>query len=301
VQLLVLNSSGRLCGIGELGEIHLRSPHLAQGYLGLEELTAERFLEWRGDRMYRSGDLGRYLPDGNVAFAGRRDQQVKIRGFRIELAEVEAVVGRFGDVREAVVVAREDAPGDRRLVAYVVPRRGQLDAAALRQFVGGHLPAYMVPSHVVAMPSLPMTPNGKIDRRALPAPRQTAVVRDAPGTALEAEVAAVWCDVLGIREAGPRESFFESGGHSLLSTQLMARVRARFGVEVTLARFFEAPTIAGLAAAVEDARVRNDAATPPIGAAPRDAHRAIVENGIPVLSSALQATLLTRMRGAHGR
>jgi amino acid adenylation domain-containing protein len=299
VQLLVLNSAAQLCGIGELGEIHLRSPHLAQGYLGLDELTAERFLH---HRLYRSGDFGRYLPDGNVAFAGRRDQQVKIRGFRIELAQVEAALARCEGVREAVVLAREDLPGDRRLVAYVVPRGGALQPAALRQFVAERLPAYMVPAHLVVMDALPLTPNGKVDRKALPAPLQSGAAPRAEGsTPLETEVAEVWRDVLRLRHADPGQSFFEAGGHSLLSTQLLARVRARFGVEVTLARFFRAPTIPGLAAAIEEARAGNIAAAARIEIVPRDDYRAVLENGTLVLSPELKSRLLSLMRGANVR
>jgi len=311
VQLLVLNAAGGLCGIGELGEIHVRSPHLAAGYLGAPELTAEKFLvnPWTGvatDRLYRSGDAGRYLPDGNVSFAGRRDLQVKIRGFRIELPEIEAVIAERAEVRDTVVVAREDRPGDRRLVAYVVANNGDLSPAALREHVGARLPGYMVPAHVVVLDALPVTPNGKVDRRALPAPRDVARASGfhgtPPRTPLESEVAAIWQELLGLDAVDVHQTFFAAGGHSLLSTALLARLRSWFAAEVTLARFFDRPTVAGLAEAVDEARRAGTAARPPIGPAPRSEFRvALGREARPVVSPSLKDKLMTLMRGANGR
>ena len=311
VQLLVLNGAGGLCGIGELGEIHVRSPHLAAGYLGDAELTAERFLvnPFTGvaaDRLYRSGDTGRYLPDGNVDFAGRRDLQVKIRGFRIELPEIEAVIADCEQVRDVVVVVREDRPGDRRLVAYVVARNGALSPSALRQLAGERLPGYMVPAHVVFLDALPVTPNGKVDRRALPAPRDAAraTAGTPPSTLLESEVAAVWQELLGIGgmdAVDVHQGFFEAGGHSLLATELLARLRPCFGVEVRLARFFDRPTVAGLAEAVSEARRAGAASRPSIEPAPRSEYRIALDPQVrPIVPPSLRDKLLSAMSEGNG-
>ena len=263
VQLLVLNASGRLAGVGEAGEIFLRSPHLARGYFGDDALTAERFLTnpftgTTGDRVYRTGDLGRYLPDGNVEPLGRADSQVKIRGFRVELGEIEATLGKHASVCEAVVIAREDAPGRKRLVAYVVAQHGQrAESGALRGYLKEKLPEYMVPSAFVVLDSLPVTPNGKVNRRALPAPDDatsaSAPTFIAPRTAVEELIASIWSQVLGLESVGVEDDFFELGGHSLLATQVISRVRDAFGVEVALRRLFVEPTVAGLARLVEAA------------------------------------------------
>jgi amino acid adenylation domain-containing protein len=262
VQLLVLNAAGRLAGVGELGEICVRSYHLARGYLDDPGLTAARFVVnpftgRAGDRLYRTGDLGRYRADGNVVFAGRADQQVKIRGFRIELGEIEAVLGRHPAVLEAVVVAREERPGDRRLVAYCVFRNGGDAAAAeLRGYLRERLPDYMVPSVFVGLDALPLTPNRKVDRRVLPAPpagpEETAPFTP-PRDALEQSVARLWGEVLRVERIGAEDNFFELGGHSLLATQLAARLRDVVGIEIPLRTLFEAPTVAGMARAIADA------------------------------------------------
>ncbi|HEX6861274.1 MAG TPA: amino acid adenylation domain-containing protein, partial [Thermoanaerobaculia bacterium] len=255
VQLLVLRPSG-LAGTGEVGEICVRSPHLAAGYLGDEAGTRERFREnpftgHPGDRIYRTGDLGRYRPDGQVTFAGRADQQVKIRGFRIELGEIEAALGRLAGVKEAVVMALPEGE-DRRLVAFVVGET----SVDLRQALAAKLPAYMVPSAFVRLERMPVTPNGKVDRRALAAlkdqaegPRESFVP---PRTPAEQQMAAIWAGVLGLAEdrVGIHDNFFELGGHSLLATRLASRVQAAFGAELPLRVLFEAPTVAALAAVV---------------------------------------------------
>ncbi|HSK79061.1 MAG TPA: non-ribosomal peptide synthase/polyketide synthase, partial [Thermoanaerobaculia bacterium] len=247
-QLLVVNPEGALAGVGELGEIHLRSPHLALGYLDDPALTAERFLPDAGEsRRYRTGDLGRYLPNGDVEFAGRADAQVKIRGFRIEPGEIEAALARFPGVRESVVIVR-----DLRLVAYVVPRPGaEIPPADVRSFLAARLPGYMVPADVAVLPALPLTRTGKIDRRALPAPERTAGEGAvAPRTPAEETLAGLWRDLLGVEAVGVHDDFFDRGGHSLLATQLLSRIRTAFGVEVPLRALFERPTIAAMASLV---------------------------------------------------
>jgi amino acid adenylation domain-containing protein/FkbH-like protein len=263
VQLLVINDAGQLAGVGELGEIYFRSPHLARGYLDDEALTRERFVtnpftKAKEDRLYKTGDLGRYLPDGEVEFVGRNDRQVKIRGFRIEPAEIEAVLSRHPAVREAAVVAREDHPGEKRLVAYVVGNpHPALRAGDLRSFLKEELPEYMVPSTFVVMDALPLTPQLKIDRRALPPPERTRAEPEvgfaAARTPTEEVLAAIWADVLGITEVSIHDDFFELGGHSLLATQVFSRLRDSFKVDVPLRALFASPTVAGLAQSVEAA------------------------------------------------
>jgi amino acid adenylation domain-containing protein len=281
VQLLVLNPAGGLAGVGEVGEVHVRSPHVALGYLGDAALTTSRFLPnpfggSRGDPMYRTGDLGRYRPDGVVEPAGRADQQVKVRGFRVEPGEIEAVLAEHPRVREAAVVVREDGPGDKRLAAYVVPEGGAApDAAGLRAWLRARLPEYMVPPAFVTLSAFPLTPNGKLDRRALPAPDPSSAGGGgafvAPRTPTEEVVAGIWADVLRLERVGVEESFFDLGGHSLLATRMVSRVRGSLGVELPLRAVFEAPTVAGLAARV-DGLLREGAGLegPPLVPVPRD-------------------------------
>jgi amino acid adenylation domain-containing protein len=233
VQLLVLNTSLQLAGIGEVGEVYVRSPHLARGYQGDEALTSERFLgnpfgQTANDRLYKTGDLGRYMPDGNVEPLGRADLQVKIRGFRVELGEIEAVLGMHTDVREAVVIAREDTPGDKRLVAYIVSQQNQTPAGSeLRSFLKGKLPEYMLPAAFVILDALPLTPNGKVDRRALPAPDEMSAGNETdyvgPRSPLEQRLVDIWAEVLHLERVGIHQNFFDLGGHSLLATQLISR------------------------------------------------------------------------------
>ncbi|HKH46811.1 MAG TPA: amino acid adenylation domain-containing protein, partial [Thermoanaerobaculia bacterium] len=233
VQLLVLNPAGALAGIGELGEISMRSPHIALGYLrglGDPQLTAERFVA----DLYRTGDLGRYLPNGEAVFAGRADTQVKIRGFRIELGEIEAALGRFPGVREAVVIARQHQGTERYLAAYLVPAPGvTLTERELRAFLRDRLPDFMVPATFTLLDALPLTPNRKVDRRALPAPewRPTEDAWQAPRTAVEEVLAGLWAEVLGRERIGATDDFFALGGHSLLATRVISRLRAAFGIE----------------------------------------------------------------------
>ena len=296
VQLLVLNAAGRQCGLGELGEIHVRSPHLARGYLGDEALTAERFLanpaiHLAGDRLYRTGDLGRLLPDGEVTFAGRADTQVKIRGFRVELSEVEAVLASHPAVADVVVVSREDGDDHRRLVAYVVETSGASpDHGELGAWVADRLPTYMVPAQIVRLAALPVTPNGKLDVRALPMPGPPARPPAAgPQTATEAGVSELWRSLPGVEVVSMHAGFFESGGHSLLSMSLLSRVSARYGVDIPVAAFLRAPTIAALAAAVDRAVAAPARVHQPFGRVPRAAHRARVgPDGALILTESLR-------------
>ena len=257
VQLLLRTSTGDLCGVGEPGEIFLRSPHVALGYLGDDTLTADRFIvnPWTGnprDVMYRTGDLGRYRPDGVVEPLGRADQQVKVRGFRVELGEVESALAAHPSVREAAVVARGTV-ADRRLVAYVVPSDGSFDAEALRTHLRGMLPDFMVPSAFVALDALPLTANRKLDRAALPEPEAPAARAEAvaPRTPIEEVVASIVAEVLGLENIGVFDDFFANGGHSLRATQVLSRIQQTMDVTLPLRTIFEQPTVAGIAAAVE--------------------------------------------------
>jgi amino acid adenylation domain-containing protein len=260
VQLLVLGRSGGLAGVGEIGEIAIRSPHLAEGYLDDPEQTASRFVpnpftDDPGDRMYLTGDLGRYLPDGEVTAAGRADQQIKIRGFRVEAGEVEAELGRIAGVREAVVVGRDDpSGGERRLVAYVVLDPGKPSLLGLlRDRLRERLPSYMAPSVFVPLTRLPLNPNGKVDRRSLPDPERLlpslgrADRRVAPRDEVELRLARIWEDLLGRSPVGVTDDFFSLGGYSLLAATLLIRIETGFGRSLPLAAIFQAPTIEELA------------------------------------------------------
>ena len=261
VQLLVLNSEKQLAGVGEYGEIYFRSPHLARGYLNDASLTATKFLvnphtNDQQDRLYKTGDMGRYLPDGKVEFAGRVDHQIKIRGYRIELGEIEAVLGQHDAIQQAVVLAREDNPGDRRLVGYVVARsEASFDALDVRKYLKQKLPEYMIPSALVPLDALPLTPNGKVDRGALPAPdrdrRELAQVYRGPRTPSEATLTAIWREVLKLAKVGIHDNFFDLGGHSLLATQVVSRIRSAFSIEFPLRSLFEMPTVAEMAEMIE--------------------------------------------------
>ncbi len=267
VQLLVINGAGRLAGVGELGEIHTRSRNLARGYLGDDTLTADRFrpnpfvaVPEPGDRTYRTGDLGRYLPGGGVEHCGRTDFQVKLRGFRIELGEVEAALSRYPGVRECVAVVREDVPGRKLLAAYLVMAEGPEGPTVpeprdLRAFLTDRLPDYMVPSVFVALPALPLTRTGKVDRKALPAAQDSG--RDAepaaPRNEVETSLAEVWAEVLRRETVGIHDNFFELGGDSIRTIQVVSRSRKR-GLLLTPRQIFQHQTIAELAEVVERER-----------------------------------------------
>nr|MBC8231639.1 non-ribosomal peptide synthetase [bacterium] len=253
-QVYVLDAHLKLVPIGVPGELHIGGVGLGRGYLNRPKLTAEKFIpnpfsNEPGDRLYKTGDLARYLSDGNLEFLGRLDHQVKIRGFRVELGEVEAVLGQHPSVREVVVLAREDEPDDRRLVGYVVLDQKQNPTIdELRRFLKQKLPNYMIPVAFVMLDSLPLTPNGKIDRRGLPAPDQARpdleVEFVTPRTPIEETLARIWTEVLGLEKIGVNDNFFELGGHSLLATQVMSRIRKIFRVELLLRYLFESPTVA---------------------------------------------------------
>jgi amino acid adenylation domain-containing protein len=246
--------------VGVPGEIHIGGPGVARGYVGRPELTCDRFIpdpfsDQPGARLYRSGDLARYLPDGNIEFLGRLDDQVKIRGHRIEPGEVEAVLRRHPNVRDVAVLAREDAPGQKRLVAYVVQaERPPASPAELRGFLQGRLPSYMIPEHIVPLHALPLTPNGKADRHALPPPedrgRGPGAAFVEPRDALEYQLQEIWEDLLGAEPIGATDDFFDLGGHSLLAARLVEAIEAAVGRRVPLAALFERATIRHLAEAI---------------------------------------------------
>jgi amino acid adenylation domain-containing protein len=247
---------------GLAAQLFLGGAGLARGYLGRPDLTAERFLPdpvsgEPGSRLYRTGDLARRLPDGSLDFLGRLDHQVKVRGLRIELGEVEAALTRQPGVKEAVVVAREGASGERTLVAYVVPAEGGPAAEDLRPGLRERLPEYMVPGAFVTLTALPRTSSGKVDRKALPAPEPRSSTGESslvPRTPVGEILAGIWGELLGRDRIGVSDHFFELGGHSLLATRLMSRVQSVFGVELPLRALFDEPTLAGLAARIEALR-----------------------------------------------
>ncbi|MBA3947501.1 MAG: amino acid adenylation domain-containing protein, partial [Herpetosiphonaceae bacterium] len=256
-QIYVLDQHFQPMPAGVPGELYIGGVNLGRGYFDQPTLTAERFVPdpfstTLGARLYRTGDLARWLPDGVVEYLGRLDHQVKLRGFRIELGEIETLLLAHPNVQACVVVAREDRPGDQRLVAYVVTQPGQslIDEQALREWLQTTLPEYMLPSAFVVLDQLPLTPNGKLDRRALPAPAETAPAASfvAPRTPLEQQLANMWGEVLDRSPIGVTDNFFALGGHSLLATQLVQRLRTALKVEVPLRALFEHPTIAALAA-----------------------------------------------------
>jgi amino acid adenylation domain-containing protein len=273
-RLLVLDRDLGLSPVGVVGELAIGGAGLARGYAGRSDLTAERFVPdpfGGGERLYRTGDLSRSLPDGRLEVLGRVDHQVKVRGFRIELQEIEAVLARHPDLREAVVLAR-----DGRLVAFVLANGSEVTAAALRSFVGGILPEYMVPSLVVPLPAFPLTPNGKVDRKALaalstpvfPGPDAASA---APRSPVEEVAAEIWREVLRLHRVGIDDDFFELGGHSLLATQVVSRAREAFGVDLPVKSLFEAKTLSAWAGQVDRAlRAARGTVAPPIVRVPRD-------------------------------
>ncbi len=260
-QIYILDEQLRQVPIGESGELHIGGVSLAQGYLNLPEQTAEKFIadpfsQVPGARLYKTGDLARYLPDGQIAFMGRIDQQIKIRGFRIEPSEIVSALNRHPAIETSVVIAREDIPGDKRLVAYVVlVEGGRVTAGALRDTVLECLPDYMIPSAFVVLASLPLTPNGKVDRAVLPVPDAMNMLRDdvvaLPSNPIEERLAGIVCPLLGVEQIGIDDNFFLLGGHSMLGTQLIMRIANTFGVNLPLRALFEAPTTRELSIQVE--------------------------------------------------
>ncbi len=280
-RIYLLDAHGQPVPLGAVGELHIGGDGLARGYLNRPELTAERFLDdpfdpRPGARMYRSGDLARYLPDGNIVFLGRNDHQVKIRGFRIELGEIEARLAAHPAVREAVVLALGEG-ADKRLVAYVVAEHDEQLIGAIRDHLAAQLPDYMVPTAFVRLDALPLTPNGKLDRRALPAPDQSALFRqayEAPQGEIESALAEIWATLLDIERVGRHDSFFALGGHSLLAVQLISRIAA-LGVELPLASLFASPTLAGLSSVIADRGHQGAIALPPITPLAREGELAL--------------------------
>ncbi len=291
IQIYLLNQYLQPVPVGVPGELHIGGVGVARGYLNRPELTNERFIRnpfskfpriggFRGPaknsepsppsppnlggmktgdlgRLYKTGDLARYLPDGNIEYLGRIDHQVKLRGFRIELGEIEFALSQHPAVREQAVIVRQDSTGNQQLVAYLVPQpETKVDLAQLRDSLKTQLPEYMVPNAFVVLEALPLTPNGKLDRKNLPAPTEESVVRSQlipPRTATEKKLAEIWSQLLGIETIGIHDNFFELGGHSLLATQVISRVRETLGTDISLRQLFAYPTIAEFAAQVEQA------------------------------------------------
>jgi amino acid adenylation domain-containing protein len=264
-EVYVLDKRLRPVPVGVPGELCIGGESLARGYLNRPNLTAENFIpnpysDTPGARLYKSGDLVRYLQDGSIEFKGRQDHQVKVRGYRIELGEIETVLNQHPDVQEAVVEVRKDPQGDKRLVAYVVASHEPTPTfSELRSFLKEKLPDYMIPTALMFLDLIPLTPNGKVDRRALPTPDlersrlETKFV--APRTQVEKVLAKIWGEVLGLERVGVHDNFFELGGHSLLATLVMSRARENFEMELPLPRFFETPTIVGLTELIETIRL----------------------------------------------
>ena len=257
----IVNEDMRKMPIGEAGEIYIGGAGLARGYRNEPGLTAQRFVpdpfcSEPGARLFRTGDLGRYLPDGQIAFLGRVDEQIKIRGFRIEPAEIVKVLDEHPALLASTVVAREVEPGDKRLVAYFVPAKRTLPThTELRNFIAARLPAYMIPAIFVKLEDLPLNPSGKVDRATLPAPNAENALHDssfiAPRTPIEERLAAMLASLLDLDRVSVEDNFFLLGGHSLLGTQLIARIRDTFGVELSLRSLFDLPTISKLSEHIE--------------------------------------------------
>lgn len=250
-QIYILDNHLQPVPIGIPGEIHIGGAGLARGYLNRPELTQAKlipnpFSDKPGSRLYKTGDKARYLPDGNIEFIGRIDNQVKIRGFRIELGEIETILAQHPDVGEAMAIVREDSPGEKRVVAYIVTQT-EVELAQLRSFMKTKLPEYMVPAAFVLLDAMPLTPNGKVDRRALPTPDTENISQNTnfipPRTPIELQLSQIWSEVLNLPTVGVRDNFFDLGGHSLLAVRLMARIERQFGIHLPLTTLFTEPTI----------------------------------------------------------
>jgi len=258
-QLYILDEQLEPVGIRAPGELYIGGVGVGRGYWRRPDLTAERFIpdphgDNAGARLYRTGDRARYRPDGNIEFLGRVDYQIKLRGQRIEPGEIEVALAGHPLIKDAAVIAREDSPGDKRLVAYIIPAAADLDIAAVRSFLGTCLPDYMVPAAFVTLDSFPLSPTGKLDRKAFAAPDNARANLSAdfvaPRSSLEQELADIWTGLLGVKQIGIYDNFFELGGHSLLLTQLATRIRDTFGVEVPMRILFDAPTIEGISISI---------------------------------------------------
>jgi amino acid adenylation domain-containing protein len=317
-QMYILDLALNLVPIGVIGEIYVSGDGLAKGYLNRPELTTEKFInhsfsELESIKLYKTGDLGKYLPDGNIEILGRSDFQVKIRGFRIELGEIETALRQQEHVRETIVVAFDDDRGSKQLVAYVVSKIELLTSKELRSFLKEKLPDYMIPAFFVFLDKLPLTPNGKVDRRALPTPDLAIPSLESsfapPSTPTENAIAAVWSEILKIEQVGIYDNFFELGGHSLIATQVMSRLPQMFSLDLPLSLLFELPTIAELADRIDtilwasgDSR---RASLTPIQSVSRDQHlplsfaqqRLWLIDQITANNSVYNVTLAYRMTG----
>ncbi|MFO0150550.1 MAG: non-ribosomal peptide synthetase, partial [Microcystis sp.] len=255
IRVYILDENQQILPTGIPGELCIAGVCLARGYLNRPDLTAEKFIEvnllGRNERIYKTGDLATWQTDGNIEYLGRIDNQVKIRGFRIELGEIEAVLSQCPDVQNTAVIVREDTPGDKRLVAYVVlTPNSQATSGELRQFLAAQLPAYLVPNTFIILESLPLTPNGKCDRRSLPVPDDQArknIQKIAPRNLLESQLTQIWSEILGINNIGIQDNFFELGGHSLLAVSLINRIEQKLDKRLPLTSLFQNGTIASLA------------------------------------------------------
>lgn len=258
-RVYLLDEQRRPVPQGTDGEIYIGGAGVARGYLNRPELTAERFIEnpfVKGDRLYRTGDLARCLADGNIQYLGRIDEQIKINGFRIEPAEIEMAIKSHPAVSEAVVIAREDRPGDRRLVAYAAPASASANIREIRQGLNETLPAHMIPSAMIFLDAFPLTTNGKLDRKALPEPDETMAQEEGvdpaePATPVETALAQIWREILKTKKVGRSSNFFSIGGNSLLAARVVSRIRGAFQVELKMAAIFRTPTIADLAEQIE--------------------------------------------------
>ncbi|MFI5138429.1 MAG: amino acid adenylation domain-containing protein [Sphingobacteriales bacterium] len=255
-EILILDEELKKLPYGETGELCVSGLSLADGYLNRPEMTAEKFVLWqetetKTTRIYRTGDLARYLPDGNIEYLGRRDTQVKIRGNRVELGEIEVLINQLNDIQQAIVVAREDVPGSKRLVAYLVSAKNKPDTDYVRKSIEKQLPDFMHPSAYVWLNELPKTTSGKVDRKNLPKPGiarpELSVLYKAPSTPTEKNITGVWTELLLLDKIGADDNFFESGGNSLLALKTVAVLKQRFGYEVPITKLYQFPTITGLA------------------------------------------------------
>jgi amino acid adenylation domain-containing protein len=302
-QLYILNEHREPVPVGVKGELYIGGDGLARGYLNRPALTAERFIPNPfcrdcGERMYRTGDEARHLASGEIEFLGRRDGQVKIRGYRIELGEIEASLREQAEVRAAVVLAREDMPDEKRLVAYVVANQAnEFSVSELRRTMSERLPDYMLPSAFVFLDRLPLTPNGKVDRRALPCPEQVMQEEEkdfaSPRTPVEEMIADIYASVLHLKSVGVNDNFFELGGHSLLATQIISRIRETFKVELPLRTLFVNPTVTGLAASVgAELNSEIEPHAPAINRVSREQYRAKVSSaGLLEVPEALKSSM----------
>ncbi|WP_375511203.1 amino acid adenylation domain-containing protein [uncultured Nostoc sp.] len=255
-QIYLLDSHQQPVAVGVPGELCIAGLGLARGYLQKPQQTTAKFIpnplsSSEGARLYRTGDLARYLPDGNIEYLGRIDNQIKLRGFRIELGEIEAALSQHPEVRETIVIAREDQPGNKHLVAYIVPNSENLAVSVLRDFLQKKLPNYMIPAAFVLLNALPLTPNGKVNRKALPPANTSSSSLESsfvpPRNTLELQLAQIWSEVLDVHPAGVRDNFFDLGGHSLLAVRVMAKIQQQFGRNLPLATLFQSCTIEKLA------------------------------------------------------